>query len=91
MIPYDILILNIFHLFRVSIHFKQSMLYSETLDGDQSVYERIVDQLEDLQRFHQELIRIAESGVHEDLKTFESKQKGILTMSTQKGPKATPQ
>ncbi|KAF0771713.1 neuroglobin-like [Aphis craccivora] len=63
----------------------------ETLDGDQSVYKRIVDQLQDLQRFHQELIRTAESGVSEDPKTFESKQKGILTMSTGKGPSTTPQ
>jgi hypothetical protein len=55
------------------------------------VYKRIVDQLEDLQRFHQELIRTAESGVSEDPKTFESKQKGILTMSTGKGPSTTPQ
>ncbi|CAI6360452.1 unnamed protein product [Macrosiphum euphorbiae] len=60
-------------------------------NGDQSVYKRIVDQLEDLQRFHQELIRTAESGVSEDPKTFESKQKGILTMSTRKGPSTTPQ
>ncbi|XP_050054897.1 uncharacterized protein LOC114132904 isoform X3 [Aphis gossypii] len=47
-------------------------------NGDQSVYKRIVDQLEDLQRFHQELIRTAESGVSEDPKTFESKQKEDL-------------
>lgn len=62
----------------------------KTLDGDQSVYERIVGNLEDLQRFHQELVRTAESGAHEDPKSFESKQEGILTMSTQKGPSTTP-
>jgi len=73
------------------LYFKQNVVCPETLDGDQSVYKRIVDQLEDLQRFHQELIRTAESGVSEDPKTFESKQKGILTMSTRKGPSTTPQ
>lgn len=66
------------------------MFHSETLDDEQSVYKRIVDRLEDLQQSHQELVtRTAESGVHEDPKTFESKQKGILTMSTQKGPATT--
>lgn len=64
---------------------------SKTSDGNQSVYKRIVDQLEDIQWFHQELVRTAESGVHEDPKTFESKQKGILTTSTQKGLLATSQ
>lgn len=66
------------------------LFYSETLDDDQSVYKQIVDRLEDLQRIHQELvIQTAESGIHKDPKTFESKQKGILTISTQKGPVAT--
>jgi len=77
--------------FKTCLYFKQSIVCLETLDGDQSVYKRIIDQLEDLQRFHQELIRTAESGAREDPKPFESKQKGILTMSTRKGPSTTPQ
>lgn len=72
------------------LYFKQSTVCLETLDGDQIVYKRIVDQLDDLQRSHQQLMRTAESGVREDPKPFESKQKGILTMSTRKGPSATP-
>jgi hypothetical protein len=48
--------------------------YFETLDDDQSVYKRIVDRLEDLQRFHQLLPTCtAENGIHYDPKTFESK------------------
>ncbi|KAL5233334.1 hypothetical protein ACI65C_000744 [Semiaphis heraclei] len=66
-------------------------IYPETLDGDQSVYKRILDQLEDVQRLHQDVIRTAESGISGDPKTFESKQKGILTMSTRKGLLTTPQ
>lgn len=61
----------------ILLYFKLSNL--ETLDDDQSVYKRIVDRLEDLQQFHQLLvIRIVENGIHDDLKTFESKQKGIF-------------
>ncbi|VVC40470.1 Hypothetical protein CINCED_3A014948 [Cinara cedri] len=58
---------------------------------DQSVCTQIVDHLDDLQRLHEKLVRTAESDVgREDPKTIESKQKGILTMSTQKGSLATP-
>lgn len=60
---------------RVILHLKLSLFHSETLVGDQSAYKQIVDHFEDLQRFHQKLARASESGVHEDTKTFESKQR----------------
>jgi len=57
------------------LYLKLSSFHSETLDGDQSVYKQILDHFKDLQRFHQKLARISESGVHEDTNTFESKQR----------------
>lgn len=67
------------------------MSQSEPINGDQSVYRRIVDQLEELQQLHQKLVRKEESGIYEDPKMSESKQKGVLTSSTQKGLPTTPQ
>lgn len=79
-----------YYLFFVSLVrlLNRNAFHPENLDGDQCVYARIVDHLENLQRFHEELTRTAESGYRENSKTFKSKQKGILTMSTQKGPSA---
>lgn len=70
------------------IRFKPSVFHSESADdGDQSIYRRVVDQLGDLRRFHRALTwsaTAAAGGDGEDLKTFQCKQKGILTVSTRK-------
>jgi len=58
---------------------------SKMLDGNQSIYKQIVDHFEDLQQFHQKLTRTSESGVHQDFKTFKSKQKGIFILFTHLG------
>lgn len=59
------------------------MSQSETINGNQSVYEHIVYQLDEIQPLRQELVKKAESGDCEDPKMCKSKQKDILTMSTQ--------
>lgn len=67
------------------------MLFKNCIDGgDRSVHTQILDHLDDLQQLHRMLVRTAECDAKEDHKTSESKQIGILTMSTQNGSLTTP-